>query len=92
MREELSPTNEYQFVEQLDGFICEDIRPGQSTYELTNLEPTTYYQVNVRANNDHGLSEDSMYIFKTKSGEFQKLSSLLFMLIKSDMIFYFKKF
>ncbi|XP_078326675.1 fasciclin-2-like isoform X4 [Crassostrea virginica] len=67
VREELSPTNEYQFVEQVEGFICEDIRPGQSTYELTNLEPTTYYQVNVRANNDHGLSEDSMYIFKTKS-------------------------
>ena len=90
MREELSPTNEYQFVEQLEGFICEEIRPGQSTYQLTNLEPATYYQVNVRANNVHGLSDDSMYIFKTKSGEFQKLLPLLY-IIKKDMIFYFKK-
>ncbi|XP_061189297.1 neural cell adhesion molecule 1-like isoform X2 [Saccostrea echinata] len=67
VRPELSPTNEYQFVEQITGFVCNDAQPQQSSYMLTNLEPSTHYQVNIQARNQKGDSEDSFFIFKTKS-------------------------
>lgn len=61
-----SPNNEYQFKETITEFVCQNALPNQSTYELTNLNPNTYYEVRIRANNVHGLSESSLYIFKTK--------------------------
>lgn len=64
-----SPNNEYQFKETITEFVCQNALPNQSTYELTNLNPNTYYEVRIRANNVHGLSESSLYIFKTKGGK-----------------------
>ncbi|XP_011424972.3 neural cell adhesion molecule 2 isoform X3 [Magallana gigas] len=64
-----SPNNEYQFKETITEFVCQNALPNQSTYELTNLNPNTYYEVRIRANNVHGLSESSLYIFKTKGDQ-----------------------
>lgn len=63
---ELSERNEYQFESQITGFGCREALPNQSTFKLTNLEPDTHYQVDIRANNVNGDSPSSFYIFKTK--------------------------
>ncbi|XP_056011523.1 neural cell adhesion molecule 1-like isoform X5 [Ostrea edulis] len=66
VRPDLSPENEYQFVEQITGFVCIEAQPQQTAYNLQNLEPATYYQINIQANNNKGDSDNSFFIFKTK--------------------------
>lgn len=75
---ELSDRNEYQFESQITGFGCREALPNQSTFKLTNLEPDTHYQVDIRANNVNGDSPSSFYIFKTKGGKWLPVSEFSF--------------
>jgi len=63
----------YEFESEIEGWMRrvreEDTSHGRLYYQLQQLYPSSYYQLQVKAMNDVGWSEpNSEFIFKTATG------------------------
>jgi len=81
-----SQSNEFQKKDEISGwYVVEPALTGDvTTYEITGLKPSTYYEVKVTAANVEGSSDEKPMIFLTSLGK----NALIILYIFNDCFIY----